>query len=185
MNRRVLKVVSALLAVAIVLPMAACNKKKNNQNPQNPQKKRSGTKITEDTPWFDSMQYDLTPPLDKTKETEHIQQWLVGYDDKYLVVSSTGEYVRPVDYSGDWNSQEFTFAYASVIDRETKQTTQTINLWEGIAPGSGMSQTSYSEGKVFQRYTEHDRTEILFKENIISADTGKLIETRSYDPILK
>ena len=182
MNRRVLKVVSALLAVAIVLPMAACNKKKNNQNPQNPQKKRSGTKITEDTPWFDSMQYDLTPPLDKTKETEHIQQWIVGYDDKYLVVSSTGEYVRPVDYSGDWNSQEFTFAYASVIDRETKQTTQTINLWEGIAPGSGMSQTSYSEGKVFQRYTEHDRTEILFKENVISADTGKLIETRSYDP---
>lgn len=182
MNRRVLKVVSALLAVAIVLPMAACNKKKNNQNPQNPQKKRSGTKITEDTPWFDSMQYDLTPPLDKTKETEHIQQWLVGYDDKYLVVSSTGEYVRPVDYSGDWSSQEFTFAYASVIDRETKQTTQTINLWEGIAPGSGMSQTSYSEGKVFQRYTEHDGTEILFKENVISADTGKLIETRSYDP---
>ena len=180
MKRNILKAVSALLAVSVVLSLASC--KKPDKNDQTQQKKRSGTRITEDSPWFDCTQYDLTPPIDTKRETELLQQWLVGYDDRYLVVSTTGEYVRPVDYSGDWSSQEFTFAYASVIDRTTKQTVQTIDFMEGIAPGAGRGQTFYSDGKVFQRYTVDDVGGMRFEENVYSADTGKLIETRSYDP---
>jgi hypothetical protein len=180
MKRNILKAVSALLAVSVVLSLASC--KKPDKNDQTQQKKRSGTRITEDSPWFDCTQYDLTPPIDTNRETELLQQWLVGYDDRYLVVSTTGEYVRPADYSGDWNTLEFTFAYASVIDRTTKQTVQTIDFMEGIAPGAGRGQTSYSDGKVFQRYTVDDVGGMRFEENVYSADTGKLIETRSYDP---
>ena len=180
MKRNILKAVSALLAVSVVLSLASC--KKPDKNDQTQQKKRSGTRITEDSPWFDCTQYDLTPPIDTKRETELLQQWLVGYDDKFLVVSTTGEYVRPADYSGDWNTLEFTFAYASVIDRTTKQTVQTIDFMEGIAPGAGRGQTFYSDGKVFQRYTVDDVGGMRFEENVYSADTGKLIETRSYDP---
>ena len=51
MNRKVLKAVSALLAVSVVLPFAACNKNKSD--------KRSGKKITSDTPWFECRSYTV------------------------------------------------------------------------------------------------------------------------------
>ncbi len=67
MKRNILKAVSALLAVSLVLSLASC--KKPDKNDQTQQKKRSGTRITEDSPWFDCMQYDLTPPIDTNRET--------------------------------------------------------------------------------------------------------------------
>ena len=59
MNRKVLKAVSALLAVSVVLPFAACGRKKSDYK-----EKRSGKKITADTPWYDCSSYVVDAPVE-------------------------------------------------------------------------------------------------------------------------
>ena len=62
MNKKVLRMMSALLAILMLLPFAACGRKKSDYK-----EKRSGKKITADTPWYDCSLYG---PADHTASRE-------------------------------------------------------------------------------------------------------------------
>ena len=61
MNKKVLRMMSALLAISMLLPFAACGRKKSDY-----MEKRSGKKITADTPWYDCSSYVVDAPVDKS-----------------------------------------------------------------------------------------------------------------------
>ena len=59
MKRIMTKAVTALLAFSMVLSVASCSKKKGGN------KGNSGRKITDDTPWFDTVIYDVDQGFDQ------------------------------------------------------------------------------------------------------------------------
>ena len=87
MNRKVLKAVSALLAVSVVLPFAACGRKKDDYK-----EKRSGKKITADTPWYDCSSYVVDAPVDKSRKLDQLEMSLLSCDEKRILVWSGGSY---------------------------------------------------------------------------------------------
>lgn len=180
MNRKVLKAVSALLAVSVVLPFAACNKNKSD--------KRSGKKITSDTPWFECSSYTVNSPVDKAKELHILQQNVLGCDEKRLLIRTTGQYVQPDtgEMNTPWSGNEYDIEIVTVIDLETDKTIRTIDLREGLGTSDDIEKVTASNGKIKFYYTSTVETEpdnyvSTRYEKVLDADTGGVISVSETD----
>ena len=65
MNKMPVKVVSLVLAVSMLMPLAACGKKKAKNG------SRSGVKITADMPWYDAKKLDVEVELDQSQKVNY------------------------------------------------------------------------------------------------------------------
>ena len=185
MNKKAIRMVSALLAISMVLPIAACGKKKTNGK-----EKRSGQKITADTPWFDSEFIEIGATIDKTRELENFHQLLIGIDDKRIVVRTNGNYaLKDTDDPNKWYLPENNIDQVNVIDRSTKKTIQNIDInfmKSNLDIDDGVT---YSDGKIIYRYYTHientnmdDVDNYTYTEIVIDADTGTILDTHEYAP---
>ena len=180
MNRKCLKAVSALLALSVALPIAACNKNKTD--------KRSGKKITSDTPWFECSSYVVDAPVDKSKELQVLQQNVLGCDEKRLLIETTGQYVQPDngEMNSPWSGNEYDIKIVTVIDLETDKTIRTIDLREGLGTSDDIEKVTASNGKIKFYYTSTVETEpdnyvSTRYEKVLDADTGDVISVSETD----
>ena len=185
MARNILKVTSAILVISLMLPVAACNKKKTNGK-----EKRSGQKITADTPWYNSKFIEVDTSVDKSRELDDFYQLLIGIDEKRIVVRTTGSYtLKATDDPESLYLPENNIDQLTVIDRTTNKTIQNIKMdflksYLDIDDG-----VTYSDGKIIYRYYTHkentsmqDADNYTYTEVIIDADTGDILDTHGYAP---
>lgn len=108
MKKSLVKILAATLAFAMVLPIAACNKKGSKI-----EKSRSGTKIAETDPWFESKIIEIKPDLKSgSKQVEYSSTKMAGIDDKYAVVYTNGSY----KYTEETTDHDNQFNFISVVD---------------------------------------------------------------------
>ena len=92
-------------------------------------------KITEDTPWFDSIIIDVDSGADPDRELESCYHEFAGADEKYIVILTSGHYKQPPEEEIDWNTynyNDYNFSAVSVIDRKTCEVVNTIALTDAI-----------------------------------------------------
>ena len=169
MNRNALRIIAAALAVSMVLPIAACRKK--NQ----------GRKIDADTPWYDAEQIDVELGVDESKQIDYMYQQYAGGDDDYLVILTSGSYY--IDYDNiDWNTynyNDYAINYIAVIDKETKETVNTINLTSLLGENDYANSAVYSGGKITLMASSWDPVtyDSLTKEISIDPASGNVLDT--------
>ena len=171
MNKNAVRIVSALLAISMTLPIAACNKKKSE--------KRSGKKITADTPWFDCSSFAVEPPVDRSRNLMVLEQSILDYDAERLLVRTNGRYEIPVNEADliSWNSHDYDIDTLTIIDRGTNKPVRNIDLREGLGSTDSIERVSVSNGNieiVFTRTveTEPDCFESTSYMKTINTDSG-------------
>ena len=129
MKKLSIKAVSCALVVALVLPMAACNKKKGNSR----EKSRSGTVISADSPWFDHTMVSSKAQYDTSKNLEYATQALAGTDEQYAGIYTNGYYKMPTGNNINWETFDYTkyqISYVSLIDKKSGEEVKKIDLSE-------------------------------------------------------
>ena len=169
MNKKVLRIVSVILAISVALPVAAC--KKSGKRKQ----------ITNDTPWYNAEQIELELGVDDSKKVDYLYSQFAGSDDDYLVVFTTGSYYVDYDHI-DWNTynyNDYAINYISVIDRETKETINSINLTSLLGENDYANNATYGGGKITLMASSWDPItyDSLTKEIVVDAKDGKILST--------
>ena len=133
------KALSAVLACSMLFSIAACSKKGgagSGSGAGGNGTSRSGEKITEDMPWFDSNVFQVEDVgIDKSKSLEYAYQRMVGADDQYLVIMTSGYYKMPEMSDAEWETfdySQYQINTLAVIDRDTNKTVKTIDLKESL-----------------------------------------------------
>ena len=170
MNKKVLRIVSVVLAVSVALPIAAC--------------KRSGKRkqVTNDTPWYTAEQIEPELGVDDSKKIDYLYSEYAGSDDDYMIVFTTGSYY--VDYDNiDWNTynyNDYAINYVSVIDKETKDTINSINISELLTENDYANSAYYRGGIITLVASSWDPItyDSLTKEIDIDPSNGSVIDTR-------
>lgn len=179
MKKLSLKAVSCALIVAMVLPLAACNKNKSKSR----EKSRSGTVIAADAPWFESSVIKSQPEVDTKKGLEYASQALAGTDDKYVGIYSNGYYKMPTNNNIDWETFDYSkymIAYLSLMDKKTAETVKKIDLSEYLPKNGYVEQVNYSDGKFNVRITSFDSksSQMTVNSLVIDAMSGKLVDKK-------
>ena len=140
------KIVSAALAASMALSVAACSKQSGSKG-----ESHSGKKITADMPWFDGEVKKIEPDIDTSKPLEYSYSELAGIDSDYLYVRTNGYYKMPTGNDIDWenfNYNDYSINLVSVIDRNTNETVNKIDLNENLDKNGYISGVSYFNGKL-------------------------------------
>ena len=179
MKKLSLKAVSCALIVAMVLPLAACNKNKSKSR----EKSRSGTVIAADAPWFESSVIKSQPEVDTKKGLEYASQALAGTDEKYVGIYSNGYYKMPTNNNIDWETFDYSkymIAYLSLMDKKTAETVKKIDLSEYLPKNGYVEQVNYSDGKFNVRITSFDSksSQMTVNSLVIDAMSGKLVDKK-------
>ena len=114
------KLISFALVAAMVLPVAACNKK----NGQEREKSTAGTKISAESPWFEDKMVILKPDLKLKKEAEYVQHSVAGVDENYIIVYSNGNYKMPTGDNVDWQNidyRDYSINAITAVDKKTEK----------------------------------------------------------------
>ena len=187
MKKLPLRIMSVALAGAIVFTAAGCGKKNNGGNANDSgagmkETSHRGQKITADSPWYDSKTASFMPEIDKSKTPQYVYPNLIGADDKYVVVHSSGNYVLPEDF--DWSkysSKDVEISILTVIDRSTMQVVSTIDLTKSYGDSSYTNGITYEDGKIRTIVVDYDSNNdsSASKELIIDPATGKELESNT------
>ena len=173
MNKKVLRIVSVILAISVALPFAACKKSGNRK------------KITDDTPWFTAEQIDLELGVDDSKKIDYLYSQYAGGDEDYMIVFTTGSYY--IDYDNiDWNTynyNDYAINFVSVIDKETKDTVSSIDLSTMLTENDYANSAVYSGGVITLLASSWDPItyESLTKEIDVDPATGNVLDTRELE----
>lgn len=134
----------------------------------------SDKKITANTPWYNAEILQFTPETDPNKTVIDLWQSLVGSDEKYIAVFSKGYYKIP-DPSGAADEIDL----VTLIDRTSKQTVKTINLFDVVRKHERPEFSSYFKGNliVYAQAWDPDTDIYSDVEHIIDAETGKILNT--------
>ena len=121
-------------------------------------------KITEDTPWFESIIIDVDSGADPNKEIESCYQNFAGSDEKYIVVLTTGRYTQQSEDEIDWNTYNYNdnnFSTVSVVDRKNGDVVNTIDLTretdKGLMTYEYIDSAFYADGKITVRTNTKER----------------------------
>ncbi|MCR5329120.1 MAG: hypothetical protein K6E12_09775 [Saccharofermentans sp.] len=179
------KAVSAVLACSMLFSIAACSKKGGSGSGAGADEtSHSGKKITEDMPWFNGEVLSVDDVgLDKSKELDYSYQRLVGTDDNYIVVMTTGYYKMPEVSDSEWDTFDFS-AYSintlAVIDKATNKTVKTIDLNDSLESEDYPEAFTYENGTVTARLSTYDPItyEMMYKEMDIDVSTGEVSDVR-------
>ena len=183
MNKTFVKTLSAALAVSMVLSVAACQKKNNSSGRE---KSRSGQKINAGTPWFDANDIQVEPFYDKSRKLEYISQRLAGADDKYLVLYSSGYYQMPNDNNINWETfdyNQYMISSLSVLDRETHETVNTVDLSGDIPKNGYIDNIIYANGVATVMVSVYDEKfyEMKSLEIEVDPETGKVLSSNDVE----
>ena len=117
----------------------------------------SGDKIAADSPWFDSKTIDVDVNVDSSRKVDYASTSLVGADEKYLVVMTTGSYTLPDDF--DWESMnynDYMINNLSVIDKASNQTVSRIELAKNLGSDEFIDRAFYRDGMLTVKYGAFD-----------------------------
>lgn len=182
------KAISAVLACSMLFSIAACSKKGGSGSGAGADDtSRSGKKITEDMPWFDGKVFNVEDVgLDAGKELDYTYQRMVGTDDNYIVIMTTGYYKMPEVSDSEWETFDFSpysINTLAVIDKATNKTIKTIDLKDSFGPNDYAESFSYEDGIVTARLSSFDKNtyEMIYKEMDIDVSTGNVSDVRDCD----
>lgn len=172
------KLISLALAASMMLSVASCANKGNGEDGS-----RSGKKIGNDTPWYETASVDVDVALDNSKEVEYTYPRLVGADEKYIVVLTTGYYKMPSSSDIDWDKYDYN-AYAiaviSIVDRATHQTVNNIDLSDNLGTNDYIDNATYENGTITAFYTGFDMNTYATtrKEIDFDCESGAVLGSR-------
>ncbi len=163
------KIIAKTLSVALLLAMAAatasCGRKTNKEI----------RKISEDSPWFDASITDVETGAEKDRETgTWVNQQFVASDDQYYFIETSGEYQIPPDDMIDvktFNYRDYRFDYLAVVDRNTRQTVNTIDLKKDLTASEPFTDNIFSNNGIITAQSK-------LKERDYDPLNGELLDTR-------
>ena len=178
MKKLPIKALACALIAAMVLPMAACGKKKGTSR----EKSRSGEIIKADSPWFDSMVKSYKPEVDSKKTLEYASQQYIGSDDKYFAVYTNGYYKIP---SGniDWNNfsySDYSINSVEIIDKATGKTEKEYDLAQYLPKNGGLEEVQYENGNFKFRAASYDDMsgKMTVCKYVLDSQTGKVVDKK-------
>ena len=159
------KTMSVVLLLAMAAATASCGRKTNKEI----------RKISEDSPWFDANIIEVETGAEKGRAAgSWLNQSCVALDDQYYYLETRGEYQIPPDDKIDWetyNYRDYQFDYIAVVDRNTKQTVNTIGLKKDLTVSESFVENIYlNNGKLTAKTN--------LKERDYDPLTGDLLDTR-------
>lgn len=167
MSKAYMRIMSVILMLSLLLPIASCGQ----------QPKKSTKIIAEDDPWFNTNIIEVDTGVEAGRNTIWPNSYYAGSDENYYVIFSSGKYEVPNDeLEGlSWEEQEDKYGYRliSVVDRKTNKTINIIDVkkdFPDISIESHVDNVYYSEGKITVKTNS--------KERDYDPLTGKLLETR-------
>lgn len=189
MKKLPLKVMSVALLCAIVFSSSACDKNNNNGSGESgglgmQETSHRGQKITDDSPWYECTSAKFMPEYDKSKKAQYLYSDLIGADDKYVVVRSSGNYELPADFNwANYSSKDVEIAILTVVDRATMKSVSSVDLTKYYGKSSYMNGLSYSDGKIKAVISDYDsiKDQATNKELTIDPATGKEVESKLLD----
>ena len=152
-NKFFRKAISVVMILSLLLPIASCGKQNSDDE----------RRVSKNTPWFTSVTYDIDIGTDHDRELEDndFTVDLVGVDEKILVVRTRGQYEGTMDQKNvNWN--DYTFDLVSIIDRNTKEVVNTIDVQSTLdeLASEYVVKPTYSQGvitiKTSQKETDYD-----------------------------
>ena len=177
MNKLAIRLIASALAVSMIMPLAACKKKAKNGS-------RSGTKITSDSPWYDTKVIDIDIELDPDRSIEYTYKRMAGADDDYMVILTTGNYRMPENLDWDeYNYKDYEIAKLTVFDRQTCETVNDIDLCSTMTDSDYVEDASYADGTITAIFNTYDEItwEVVRKEVDYDVETGKITDTRELE----
>ena len=165
MNRIVTKAAAVVLLLAMSGTMASCGKKTHKKI----------RKISEDSPWFDVSITEVETGAEKGRVIgTWMNQQFITSDEQYYYIETRGEYQIPPEAKDDWetyNYKDYQFDHIAVVDRNTKQTVNTIDLKKDLTINESFSDNIYlNNGKL--------TVKTKLKERDYDPLTGELLDTR-------
>ena len=152
------------LSVAALLLFTSCSFVNTNDD---------ADKVSKNTPWFTAVTYDIDLGLKADKEIYEPNLYFWGEDDKYLVACAEGSYLETPGAVPEYEE----FLKIMVIDRNTKQAINTINVNKDLDKSSGeygeyisADSSYYVDGKITVKTNINER--------YYDPVTGNLLETR-------
>ena len=142
------------LSLAVILLFTSCSFADTSNK---------GRKVAANSTWFTSYVYDVDIGSDHDRELEDndFTVDLVGVDEKLIVVRTRGQYEGTMDQKNvNWN--DYTFDLVSIIDRNTKEVVNTIDVQSALdeLAGEYVVKPTYSQGvitiKTSQKETDYD-----------------------------
>ena len=170
MKHKVLsKIISMALIPVMLLSTASCGKKTYG---------KTARKISSEEPWFNAKVYNIEPDLEADgKVIEYKQQKLAGIDDKYIVVFSNGDFVHP-DNNEEYDSRDYSFYLATIVDRNTGEKIRTIDLNQYLSDQGFVKAVEYHKGTITSRIYNYDGDTQVIAEVDNDVLSGKKLEER-------
>ena len=163
------RTISFALILAMMFSIASCGKK---------QAGKTARKIAPEDPWFDAKVYNIEPDLDTGgKEIDYSTQKLAGADDKYIVVFSQGSYILP-DNNKEYYTSDYKYFLATVIDRNTGEKINTINLNHYLSGNGYIRDVVYTNGIITSSIYKEDENGGSIAEIDNDILTGKKLNER-------
>ena len=175
MKKLSIKAASCALAIAMVLPMAACGKQNGSGSTH------AGQKIAEDAPWFDTKVLKVDLGVKTDKNVTAFFSRLAAMDDKNIYVLATGSYQGPGDGIKPEESQEYVIASITVVDRASYSPVKTIDLSKDIGIYDYINGSYLEDGKLFLNITKYDMKTYQVSNVVqeLNVETGKLDEAKA------
>ena len=166
MKRNLYRFCSSVLIFSTVLSVSSCGKLSD----------KNVKKISEDDPWFDTNIIDVDTGAEKGRALgSWLTHFFIGMDDQYYIIETRGDYQTPPEDKIDWetyNYKDYQFDYLAVIDRNTKQTVNTIDIKKDLTSSEYHVDNAYYIKGIITVSTS-------IKERDYDPLTGKLLDTRS------
>ena len=163
------RTISLALIPVMLFSIASCGKK---------QAGKTARKIAPEDPWFDAKVYNIEPDLDTGgKEIDYSTRKLAGADDKYIVVFSQGSYILP-DNNKEYFTSDYKYFLATVIDRNTGEKINTINLNQYLSGNGYVRDIVYLNGIITSSIYKEDENGGSLAEIDNDVLTGKKLNER-------
>ena len=163
------RTISLALIPVMLFSIASCGKK---------QAGKTARKIAPEDPWFDAKVYNIEPDLDTGgKEIDYSTRKLAGADDKYIVVFSQGSYILP-DNNKEYFTSDYKYFLATVIDRNTGEKINTINLNQYLSGNGYVRDIVYLNGIITSSIYKEDENGGSLAEIDNDILTGKKLNER-------
>ena len=164
----------------MALSVTACNTNKTGGQ------SRSGEKITEDSPWFNTRSFEVGLELDADKKVNRVSQKLIGFEDDKYIVFASGSYMYPDEEFIDWdayNQNDFDIEIVQVVDRASGDTILTMDLTQGLDTNTHIYGAEYNDGTITAYYGSYveEREDFIYYAADYDLATGEVTGTREFD----
>ena len=167
------KVIAAVLTASMLLPVVSCKKGRSKDS-----KSRSGQKISEDSPWFESTvkKYDLGLVFEDP--VDNLYNIVLDYDDDSIVIETRGKYKSK--QTGQFDAPARWIEYVTIVDRHTQKVKNQFDLAEGNKKSDQPYGASYENGVITVEYSSFNSStyDMTIYENDIDPETGEILDTR-------